>query len=44
MESELLNVDRRTDGRIGGHGETNSRFSQFCKTRLKTENFTAVIQ
>jgi len=31
LEAELFHADGRTDG----HDEVNSRFSQFCKKRLK---------
>jgi len=32
-----MRTDGQTNPRTDGHDETNSRFSQFCKTRLKDE-------
>jgi hypothetical protein len=43
MGAELFYADERTDGQTGRHDEANSRFSQLCEKRLKSEEITAVL-
>ena len=43
MGAELVYADERTDRKTGRHDEANSRFSQLCEKRLKSEEITAVL-